>query len=93
MIHPSIKPGQPLWRYALNDQEFSSLSQLLRRTRQLKELDPRDCTLYYAEWWKRCYDGGFPSKKEVFDSIACGQHYDEEQFYQYARRGAEMLQY
>lgn len=91
MILPSIKPGQPLWRYSLSDEGFSRLRQLLRSTRQLKDLDPRDCTLYYAEWWKRCYDGGFPSKKEVYNSIACGQYYDEERFYQYARRGAEML--
>lgn len=75
----------------MSDQDFNSLRQLLLRTKRLSELDPRDCTLYYAEWWKRYYDGGFPSKKEVFGTISNGQYYDDEAFYQIAKRGAEML--
>jgi len=91
IINQSIKPGQPLWRCPLSDQDFNSLRQLLLRTKRLKDLDPRNCTLYYAEWWKRCYDGGFPSKREVFASISNSQDYNDEAFYQYAKRGAEML--
>src|SRR5699024_8748710 len=50
---------------------------------------------YYAEWWKNNYDGGKPSKQEIFDSLNATPtpFFNAEDFYQAARKGAEMLNY
>lgn len=83
--------SRALWKYGLTQAEFLHLKKALIESRFLKNVDPRDCTLYYAEWWKRCYDGGFPSKKDVFDSISNLQFYNEEEFFQVAKKGANLL--
>lgn len=83
--------GQALWKYNLTDDEYLQLRKGLTELRGLGGIDPRDCTLYYAEWWKRSYNGGIPSKKEIYHSIENGQHFDEEDLYQTAKRGAELL--
>lgn len=83
--------GKSLWQYDLSDLEFQQLKKSLIETRSLYSIDARDCTLYYAEWWKRYYNGGFPSKREVFNSIASNQFFNEEDFYQYSKRGANLL--
>lgn len=83
--------GQSLWKYNLSDLEFAQLKNELSDLRGSFNLDFRDCALYYAEWWKRCYNGGLPSKMEVFQSIKKNQLFDEEEFYRYARKGANLL--
>ncbi|CAN5332628.1 hypothetical protein BH11BAC5_BH11BAC5_40760 [soil metagenome] len=60
-------------------------------SKTLFHLDARDCALYYAEWWKRCYSDGLPSKRLVYNSIANNQHFDEEMFFQHAKKGANLL--
>lgn len=83
--------GQALWAYALDDAGFLQLSQTLAGVSNSEELDPVDCALYYAEWWKRCYNGGIPSKREVLDSIDGLRVTDEERFFQLARKGGQLL--
>ena len=83
--------GQAIWRYGLSDNAFQQLKKMLIETRRINDLDSRDCLLYYAEWWKRCYNGGYPSKKEVFASISSGQYYNEDDFYKSAKKGAALL--
>lgn len=83
--------GRTLWRYRLDVTLFLSLQKHLKTTKRLIAIDPRDCALYYAAWWKCCYNGGTPSKREVFRSIAAGHAFDEETFYEYAKRGATLL--
>src|SRR5690348_8258140 len=58
----STHDGRPLWKYRLTEGEFGQLRLHLMQTQWLYEIDPRDCALYYAEWWKRNYNGGSPSK-------------------------------
>ena len=60
--------GRPIWKYMLNNEDSEKLLQELKFSRRIS-IDPRDATLYYAEWWKKNYNGGKPSKKEIFDSI------------------------
>ena len=60
--------GRPLWKYLLSDDEFKELKACIEQT-NFHSLDPRDITLYFAEWWKRNYIGGAPSKAEVFKSL------------------------
>lgn len=83
--------GQALWKYNLNDLEFDHLRRALMEIKCLPDVDTRDCMLYYAEWWKRCYNGGCPSKEDVFASISNGQSYDGESFYRHAKKGANLL--
>lgn len=92
MTHQLVRHnGQAIWKYGLSDTAFQQLRQVLFETKRLTDLDSRDCLLYYAEWWKRCYNGGTPSRKQVFNSFANGQHFNDEEFYKYARKGAELL--
>jgi len=83
--------GQSLWKYHMDEVGFSQLKKHLIETKSLNNIDPRDCTLYYAEWWKRCYNGGFPSKRDVFSSISNNHFFNEDEFYKYARKGATLL--
>lgn len=83
--------GQSLWKYNLNDTDFYHLRKALMEIESLKDVDSRDCVLYYAEWWKRCYNGGYPSKGDIFNSISNGQSYDGESFYRHAKKGAILL--
>ena len=83
--------GQPLWTYALDDDGFHKLSRKLATAVNAEAIDPIDCALYYAEWWKRCYNGGIPSKREVLDSLAGLRVIDDERLFQLARKGGQLL--
>ena len=84
--------GRPLWHYDLSDFEFSQLQSELNKV-QLFNLDARDSALYFAEWWKRYYNGGYPSKQDIFKSL--GRQEDSvlnaEVLYENARNGAQIL--
>lgn len=84
--------GRPLWKYFLTDQDFENL---LRSFKYMSSqyMDARDATLYYAEFWRRNYNGGTPSKEEVFNSIGGNikYHISSNEFFKYAKKGARML--
>jgi hypothetical protein len=84
--------GRPLWKYMLNNVEFEKLNEELRFAR-IHAIDPRDVTLYYAEWWKKNYNGGIPCKQDIFNSIKGNVTYDfnQEDFYKLAKKGAKIL--
>lgn len=84
--------GRSLWKYSLNEEEFNELKKCLQFARPL-EIDPRDVTLYYALWWKKNYNGGIPSKQEVFNSVGGNAQYNftEQSFYKLAIEGAQIL--
>src|SRR5699024_7059049 len=86
--------GRPLWKYSLTESDFQELRETLKSKNQFT-IDPRDATLYYAEWWKNNYNGGTPSKQEIFDSLKRTPtfFFNAKEFYQSARKGAEMLNY
>ncbi|MBD0824421.1 hypothetical protein [Aestuariibaculum marinum] len=83
---------RPLWKYVLSDQDFEDLLSSLKRTSSYY-IDSRDATLYYAEYWKRNYNGGSPGKEEVFSSIGGNIKYymTSNEFFEYAKRGARIL--
>lgn len=87
----SSHDGRAFWKYHLSDNEFDQLRLHLTESRSLFYIDPKDCALYYAEWWKRCYNGGSPSKLEIFLSISPNHFFNEEEFYVHARKGAQIL--
>jgi hypothetical protein len=84
--------GRPLWKYKLTEEQIHRLTQELIFD-QPSIIDPRDVTLYYANWWKSHYNGGIPSKQVVFESLGGNSRFnlDDETFYTVARQGAQML--
>ena len=50
----------PLWRLCLTENEFGELGELLRRKARIREFFSvqKESALYFAEWWRRIYDGG-----------------------------------
>ena len=84
--------GRPLWKYMFNDEDYKKLLEELKFARPLS-IDPRDVTMYYAEWWKKNYNGGTPSKFEIFNSlngnVRC--NFNQEDFFKLAVTGARML--
>lgn len=84
--------GRPLWKYMLTPEDFDKLISELRSNRSLR-IDPKDVALYYAQWWKKNYHGGKPSKREILDSIAKDRPFNltSEEFYKLGIEGAERL--
>lgn len=84
--------GRNLWEYSLNYEEFEELINELNN--ETKQKDPRDITLYFAEWWKWKYDGGTPSKEMVFNSLPNNFRIrigGKDEFFNLARNGARSL--
>lgn len=84
--------GRSLWKYNLSDLEFAQLQSKLNQVR-LYNLDARDAALYFAEWWKRNYNGGSPRIQDVFNSLGREENKDvtADVLYEYARIGALTL--
>jgi|SRR5690554_3825315 len=88
----SAHDGRPLWRYFLTEQDFEDLRKTLSYAKPYF-IDARDAALYYAEWWKRNYDGGSPNKENVFNSIGGNiqYYYNYNEFYKIAKKGGQLL--
>lgn len=86
--------GQPIWKYNLSDFEYEQLKQKFRIVQRVSELDPRSCAVYFAEWWKRDYCGGYPSKEEIYNSIGSNSLcFNVEEFFDLAKKGGDFLNY
>ncbi len=86
--------GQPVWKYNISDLEFNQLKERFKIVQRLSELDPRDCAIYYAEWWKRIFNGGYPSKDEVYSSLGSTKLcFNSDDFYETAKKGGNLLNY
>ncbi len=82
--------GRPLWKYSLSETDFQELKTHLSQINAYSYFDVRDITLYFAEWWKNEYNGGSPSKINIYNSItSCKIPYND--FYNYAKKGAVSL--
>ncbi|MDP3312327.1 hypothetical protein [Lutibacter sp.] len=86
--------GQPIWKYDISDFEFEQLKERFKIVSRFSELDPRTCAVYFAEWWKRNYNGGYPSKEEIFNSIGYSKLcFDSIEFFELAKKGGYLLNY
>jgi len=86
--------GQPVWKYSISDLEFNQLKERFKIVQRFSELDPRDCAIYFAEWWKRIFNGGYPSKDEVYSSLGSNKLcFDTDDFYESAKKGGNLLNY
>lgn len=81
--------GRPLWKYNLTNNEYIELKKRLNKILRYN-IDPRDITLYFAEWWKNEYNGGVPTIQEVYSALN-GCILDCNDFYKFAKRGLVLL--
>ena len=64
----------PLWRIKVTDEEYEELKRTLSKETRIPGKMPfmglaRECTLLYAEYWRREYTEGAHSKQMVFNSL------------------------
>lgn len=83
-----------MWKYNISDLEFNQLKESFKIVQRLSQLDPKDCAIYYAEWWKRTFNGGYFSKNEVFKSLdSRNLCFNDNDFFESARKGGYLLNY
>ncbi|PKP32480.1 MAG: hypothetical protein CVU00_11700 [Bacteroidetes bacterium HGW-Bacteroidetes-17] len=76
----------------ISNEDFEGLLTELKFT-TFSAIDPRDVTLYYAEWWKKSYHGGIPSKSLIFEFLSEDNKFgfNHHEFYKLAKKGAHIL--
>lgn len=62
---PSITPDMPLWKLKLKEEEYTDLKNTLVQNAYRLEDFGIEAALCYAEWWRRDYNGGIPSREDV----------------------------
>ncbi len=80
--------GQPLWTYNVTEEEFLNLENFLKKNTFKTGIDKRDYCLYFAEWWRRKYEGSYVTKEKVAAEIS-NDFLSPEDIYKLAREGAE----
>ena len=91
----------PLWKLKITDEECKELRILLENQTHLLNTycsNPfitlrKECTLFFAEYWRRMYVDGKHSKQMVYDALESTRHGVDfcEEFYDAACRGAKLL--
>ncbi|MDD3944888.1 MAG: hypothetical protein PHS38_09255 [Bacteroidales bacterium] len=91
----------PLWKLKINDCEYQTLKGLLARECVTSlGRNPfmglmRECALFYAEYWRREYKGGSPSKEMIFNALeqktTLPRNDWPELFYEAACKGARWI--
>lgn len=82
----SIPPDMPLWKLKLTEEEYADLKETLIKNIYRLEDFGIEAALCYAEWWRRDYDGGIPSRENVAVGLGL-PHYCWERLYEAARQG------
>lgn len=90
----------PLWKLTITEEEFKDLRELLEKQTHVMSMcnNPfitlrKECTLFFAEYWRRLYVDGKHSKQMVYDALESTRHNVNlcDEFYEAARRGAKLL--
>ena len=90
----------PLWKLKITEEEFKDLRELLEKQTHVMSMcnNPfitlrKECTLFFAEYWRRLYVEGKHSKQMVYDALESTRHNVSlcDEFYEAARRGAKLL--
>lgn len=90
--HEIARPPQFLWMLKLRVEEYEELKSVLKESPVylgFKGLE-RECTLYFAEWWRREYTGGHAKIQEVCESVF-DNDIEQDAFYAAAIAGAKRL--
>lgn len=87
----------PLWKLKLTEEEYHALRDLLKHSSQMvNEQLPfgdlqEECTLFFAEFWRREYRNGAHSIAMVYYALRSCKGGNEDWFYKMACRGARKL--
>lgn len=87
----------PLWILKLTEGEYLQLRDLLKRSSQMVNGQlpfgdlQEECTLFFAEFWRREYKNGAHSKAMVYDALHSSRDCNADLFYSMACGGAEKL--
>lgn len=75
----------PLWKLRVSDDEYTELQLVLQEAERAGNLPVYgpEAAICYAEWWRRNYHGGFPSKESVASDLGI---FDSEELYKAARK-------
>lgn len=86
------KDGDHLWSLRLNENEYHELKTILKNGAKYRDFAnlEREATLFFAEWWRREYDGGTAKIENVCKTIF-GNAKLEDKFYRAAKAGAQRL--
>lgn len=93
--------GQPLYRYAMNDQEYQTLQTALKNSALLDDVANitkisgwnAAFVIYAAEWWRREYDGHSWTWAGIFQSFGADvQNLSTEQRNQLVKNGLQYWQ-
>ena len=82
----------PLWKLKLSEAEYEALKKCLIDYKYALSLYCVEAALCYAEWWKRDYKGGIPSKEDVASGIGLMTTYSSDLF-DSARRALKKYKY
>ena len=64
-----LHKNEPFWKLKLTEEEYESLKSTLRNNADNLASYGEEAALCYAEWWRRDYHGGIPSKEDVAGGI------------------------
>lgn len=87
----------PLWKLKVTDEEFDELRNLLEKRTHILSTNPfkgmsKECTLFFAEYWRRHYAGGAHKKQMVYDALEATPNGElSKMFYEAACEGAKLL--
>ena len=84
----------PLWKMKITNDQYEELKQNLHNAfispnKQGIQGLAKEAALYYAEWWRREYDGGSPSKEALAKNLSLTIYTSE--LYELARKGGKDL--
>lgn len=99
ILHPrelnsdAINPNYPIWKLRLNDEEYEAIKTLLReQEHNLKEYG-LEAMIFYAEWWKRDYKDGMPSKEDAAAVIGFTREQSTKKLFEVAKQRLKAKQY
>lgn len=89
----------PLWKLKITEEEFKHLRTLLeKQTYEKSRYNPfspfrKECTLFFAEYWRRLYVDGKHRKQMVYDALESTRHNVNlcDKLYEAACQGAKSL--
>ena len=82
----------PFWKLNLTDNEYKNLKQILISHPHDLSKYGEEAALCYAEWWKRDYKGGVPSKEDVAIGVGLSRDYGDNLYFA-ARNGLKKHNY
>lgn len=88
-----INLNYPIWKLRLDDEEYEAIKTLLReKEHNLKEYG-LEAMIFYAEWWKRDYKDGIPSKKDAAKVIGFTSEKSTNKLFEVAKQRLEAKHY